>query len=123
MGLYENVRNAAKIKGYSVNRLEQEIGFARSSISKFNKNTPSAEKIQQIADFLGVSFELIMSGEERSDTAGYYLNEETAQAAQEMYDDPDMRTLFDMKRNMPADRFAAHIKFMRDLYEKENPSD
>lgn len=123
MGLYENVRNAAKIKGYSVNRLEQEIGFARSSISKFNKNTPSAEKIQQIADFLGVSFELIMSGEERSDTAGYYLNGETAQAAQEMYDDPDMRTLFDMKRNMPADRFAAHIKFMRDLYEKENPSD
>ena len=44
MGLYENIRDIAKLKGYSVNKLEQELGFARSSINKFNKNTPSAEK-------------------------------------------------------------------------------
>ena len=35
MGLYENVKEAAKRKGYSINRLEQELGFARSYISKF----------------------------------------------------------------------------------------
>ncbi len=40
-----------------------------------------------------------------------------------MYQDPDMRSLFDMKRKMPADRFAAHIKFMKELYEKENPDE
>ena len=37
MGLYENIRDIAKSKGYSVNKLEQELGFARSSINKFNK--------------------------------------------------------------------------------------
>lgn len=63
MGLYENIRDIAKSKGYSVNRLEQELGFARSSINKFNKNTPSAEKIQQIADFLEVSLDFLMTGE------------------------------------------------------------
>ena len=41
MGLYERIRDLAKLKGYSVNRLEQELGFARSSISKFNKNKPA----------------------------------------------------------------------------------
>ena len=36
-----------------------------------------------------------------------------------MFDDPDMRTLFDLKRNMPPERFAAHVNFMKELYENE----
>lgn len=64
MGLYENIRDIAKAKGYSVNKLEQELGFARSSINKFNKNTPSADKLQQIADLLGVSLDYLMTGVE-----------------------------------------------------------
>lgn len=55
MGLYEQVRDVAKEKGYSINKLEKELGFARSSINKFNKNKPGMDKIQMIADFLDVS--------------------------------------------------------------------
>lgn len=66
MGLYENIRDIAKSKGYSINKLEQELGFARSSINKFNKNTPSAEKLQQIADLLEVSLDYLMTGIEKS---------------------------------------------------------
>ena len=69
MGLYENVKEAAKRKGYSINRLEQELGFARSYISKFKTITPSADKIQRIADFLGVSAEYLMTGEEPQEGA------------------------------------------------------
>lgn len=59
MGLYEQIRDVAKSKGYSINRLEQELGFARSSINKFNKNKPSIAKLQQIADFLGVTVDCL----------------------------------------------------------------
>ena len=52
MGLYEQIKEVATAKGYSINRLEKELGFPRSSISKYNKNIPSMEKIQKIADFL-----------------------------------------------------------------------
>ena len=62
MGLYENVKEVAKSKGYSINRLEKELGFARSYISKFKTITPSMGKIQKIADFLGVSSDYIMNG-------------------------------------------------------------
>ena len=62
MGLYENVRAAAKAKGYSINRLEKELGFARSYVSKFKTITPSADKIQKIADFLDVSSEYLLTG-------------------------------------------------------------
>ena len=122
MGLYEQIRDIAKSKGYSINKLEKELGFARSSINKFNKNNPSADKIQQIADFLGVTTDYLMTGEEKV-SDGYYLNDDTAKMAQEMYEDPDMRSLFDMKRNMDPDRFKAHVNFMKELYKKEHPDD
>ena len=64
MGLYENVRKAANAKGYSINRLEKELGFARSYIGKFKTITPSVDKIQKIADFLGVSTDYLMTGKE-----------------------------------------------------------
>ena len=64
MGLYENVKQAAQVKGYSINKLEQELGFARSYIGKFKTITPSADKIQRIADFLDVSSEYLMTGKE-----------------------------------------------------------
>jgi len=64
MGLYEQIRDIAKMKGYSINKLEQELGFARSSINKFNKNKPSIDKLRQIADFLGVSVEYLLTGKD-----------------------------------------------------------
>lgn len=63
MGLYEQIRDIAKSKGCSINKLEQELGFARSSINKFNKNKPSVDKLQQIADYLGVSLDYLITGE------------------------------------------------------------
>ena len=69
MGLYEQIRDIAKAKGYSINRLELELGFARSSINKFNKNVPSADKLQRIANFLGTSMECLMEGSDHKHDA------------------------------------------------------
>lgn len=109
--------------GVSTYKVSQATGIAQSVFSSWKKgiSTPKADKIQLIADYFGVTPEYIMTGKETN--SGYYLNEDTAKLAQEMYEDPDMRSLFDMKRKMPADRFSAHVKFMKELYEKENPSD
>ncbi|OUQ17643.1 transcriptional regulator [Lachnoclostridium sp. An14] len=73
MGLYECIRDIAKSRGYSINRLEKELGFARSSINKFNKNIPSVDKLQQIADLLEVSLDDLMTGETSSDKKGTAL--------------------------------------------------
>ncbi len=50
MGLYENVKEAAKNKGYSINKLEQELGFARSYIGKFKTITPSVDAQEMFED-------------------------------------------------------------------------
>lgn len=57
MGIYENIKEACKINRKSINQLEKELGFARSSISKFKNNSPSIEKVTLIANHLGVSID------------------------------------------------------------------
>ena len=109
MGLYENVKNVAKAKGYSINKLEKELGFSRSYILKFKTITPSAEKIQKIADFLGVSSDYLITGEEKEGEEKYYSNDETAQVAQEIFENKELRALFDVQKDMdPEDLRALH---------------
>ena len=55
MGLYERIKDIASEKGYSINRLEKELGFPRSSIRKYNTNVPGIDKIRRIAEHLDVS--------------------------------------------------------------------
>lgn len=73
MGLYENIKKVAALRGYSISKLEQELGFPRSSISKYNSSDPSVGKIRQIANFLDVSYSSIISGDDDNDlTASDY---------------------------------------------------
>lgn len=106
MGLYERIKEVAKVNGYSINRLEKELGYPRSSISKYNKNVPSMEKIQKIADFLNVPITDITEEEK---TERYYINDETAQVAQEIFENKELRALFDVQKDMnPDDLRALH---------------
>lgn len=47
-----------------------------------------------IADYFGVSLEYLMTGEQPE----YYINPETAEIAQEIFDNKGLRTLFDAVR-------------------------
>lgn len=121
--MYEIFEKLCRQKGVTPYRVCKDTGLTTATISnwKAGRYVPKNDKMQKIADYFGVTIEYLMTGNESQQE--YYLNEETAKQAQEMYEDSDMRTLFDMKRKMPADRFAAHVKFMKELYEKENPSE
>lgn len=50
-GTLRKCKKAANAKGYSINRLEKELGFARSYIGKFKTITPSVDKIQKLRIF------------------------------------------------------------------------
>ena len=105
--------------GVSTYKVSKDTGIAQSVFSSWKNgvSTPKQDKMQIIADYFNVSIEYLMTGKESS---GYYLNEETAKLAQEMFEDEDMRSLFDMKRKMPPERFKAHMEFMKNLYKQEN---
>lgn len=122
MGLYENVREAAKEKGYSINRLEKELGFARSYIGKFKTITPSIDKIQKIADFLDVTTDYLMSGEEKG-ADRYYINEETAEMAQTLFKNKPLRVLFDAAKDASPEDLKTTYDMLMALKKKERGND
>ena len=62
MDLKERIQTLCKNNSISMNQLEQDLGFGKGYISKLNKSTPNATKIQQIATYFNVSVDYLMSG-------------------------------------------------------------
>lgn len=118
MATIDRIRALCAENNTSIKALERELGFSNGSLAK--AATIKGDRLQKIAEHFNVTVDYLMTGEE---TTGYYLNEETAKLAQEMYEDEDMRSLFDMKRNMPPERFKAHMEFMKNLYRQEKGED
>ena len=116
MDLKERVKELCKNSNISMNQLEQELGFGKGYISKLGKSTPNTAKIQQLANRLGVSVDYLMSG---NDSEYYYTNEETRKIAQEVFENPDLRSLFHAARDLPPERLKAHIDFIQSLKKQE----
>lgn len=89
-----------------MNKLEETLGFGKGYISKLGNSTPNATKIKKIADYFNVSVDYLMTGNE-SDTEKYYLNDETAQVAQEIFENKELKALFDVQKDMDPDDLKA----------------
>lgn len=100
----ERVKMLCKERGISVAKLERTLGFANGYIGQLKKGFP-ADRLQKIADYFEVTTEYLLTGENKS----YYINDETAKVAQEIFENRDLRALFDVQRDMtPEDLRALH---------------
>lgn len=120
MTLNERIVDLCNKKGISQSRLEKDLGISGGSVTKWKLAEPRLSTLEKVANYFGVTVEYLKNGDSNQ---GYYLNKETAKLAQEMFEDEDMRSLFDMKRNMPPERFKAHLEFMKNLYNQEKGID
>lgn len=129
MGDFQNVFKKLRLShGYTQAELADALGISRSRIGMYETGArePDFETLEIIADFFNVDTDYLLGRTNKTTfipNTGYYLNGETAKMAQEMYEDEDMRSLFDMKRNMPPERFKAHMEFMKNLYNQEKGND
>ncbi len=81
-------------------RVCKETGISTGTISnwKAGRYTPKGDKLIKIAEYFGVSLEYLTTGKEPEDGPVYYLNDETAQVAQEIFENRDLKMLFDASR-------------------------
>ena len=66
----------------------------------------SAEKLKTVADYLGVTTDYLITGD-----IDYYVNPETAEMAQAIYDNKDLRLLFDVAKDVTPEQ----LKLLHDL--------
>ena len=54
-----------KEKGVSIAKLEKETGISNGTIGKWSKSSPTAEKLERVADFFGVSVDYLLGRSEK----------------------------------------------------------
>lgn len=67
MSLRDKIKVLAMQNKISVAELERTLGFGNGSISKWNKQSPSVEKLKQVADFFHVSIDYLLGREEEKE--------------------------------------------------------
>lgn len=124
MDTYEIIKTLCKNHHVPVTVLEKELGFSRGSLIKMKGGkSASADRIKKIADYFGVSPDYLITGEAANNSGQYYLDPETAEIAQKIFEDPDLRGLFHIAKDLPPQKLKAHYELMKLMYEAENPDD
>ena len=80
---------------------------------------PTPERLQKLADYFHVTVDFLMTGEEKKQSTGYYFNEDTAAIAQEIFENKELRMLFDASRNAKPEDLMTVRDMMLALKRKE----
>ena len=116
--IYCKLRDAKGMKDADVAR---ETGITKSTFSdwKNGRSNPKDAKLQKIADLFGVSVEYIRTGKEKEGGEKYYLNEETAEMAQALFENKDLRVLFDAAKDASPEDLKTTYDMLMALKRKE----
>ena len=115
--MYEKIKELCRQNSISVNKLEQELGFAKGSLCRIDVNKPSVDKLQKLTDYFGVSVEYLIYGEEKEEK--YYINDETAKLAQQLFENKDLRVLFDAAKDATPEDLQTTYNMLMALKKKE----
>lgn len=124
MGDFQNIfKRLRTASGLTQAELSQKLNISRSTIGMYETGArePDFETLELIADFFNVDIDYLLGRTDKTtltpETIGrtYYACEETKQIAQEIFENPDLRSLFDVAKDVPPERLRAHIEFMKSL--------
>ena len=114
MNAVELVKQVCKERGISIAKLERDCDFSNGYIGKVKKGVFPVDKAQKISDYLGIDLNLLI-GVQTDAQSGYYIDGETAEIAQEIYETPGMRILFDAARDSRPEDLQMAADLLRRL--------
>ena len=130
--IFLSLRNS---KGFNQEQMAKALSVSKSTIGMWEtgKRLPSPEMFEQIADYFNVDIDYLYGrtntmrkilfdeyGEEYLNVAtanSYYLNPETKEIAQEIYEND--RILFDAYRSSSKDKLVAYATKLEELRKME----
>ncbi len=127
MGNFQNIFKQLRIaSGLTQVEFAKKIGISRSTIGMYETGArePDFETLEKIADFFNVDIDYLLGRTDKTtvlpeSTGRYYINDETAKAAQEIFENKDLRALFDAQRDMEAEDLRALHSMALALKRKE----
>lgn len=108
-----NLNKFIEAKGVLQKDVAYAIGVSPQSLNSWTQGIaiPRMPSIQKLADYFGIEMSDLI--EEKK--VGYYYNEETARIAQEVYENPDLRLVFEACRNTTPEQLQQFIRLAKAL--------
>lgn len=116
MELKDRIRELCLQKNMTFASLEKALGFGNAYISQMNPSTVPHSRLEKIAAYFGVTVDYLVNGETQD---GYYINPDTAKIAQEMFENKELRVLFDAARDASPEDLKAVYDVLLALKRKE----
>lgn len=118
MNSVERVKAICKERKIPISKIERDLGYANGYIGQLKKGVFPADRLQDIAEYLGVSSEYLLNGDEK-ESDKYYLNDESAEMAQALFENRDLRVLFDAARDASPEDLKTTYDMLMALKRKE----
>lgn len=126
--MYEKFNKLLQEKGLTAYKVAKDTGVSRSTLAAWKKNeyTPKLDKLQKLANYLGVSISYLTGeSDEIDDTqqmqapSGYYVDKETAEYAEMLRTRPNARLLFSAAKDISKEdmkKAVEYIEFLKSKY-------
>ena len=120
MSIGDNIKKWREYRKLKQSELAEMLGVSDKTVSSWeiNRTEPKMGMVEKISSSLHCKKTDIIGIDDVSDEP-YYLNEETREIAQEVFENPELRSLFHVARDIPPERLKAHIEFMKNLKDQE----
>jgi transcriptional regulator with XRE-family HTH domain len=137
IGLYriigEMVREKRASNGMTLDQVAEQLKVTPKTLQRYETGQRKIKisTIMELANILGFDYDGFMSTA-KSKLAGthttltarepshYYTNERTRKIAQEIFEDKDMKLLFDLKKTAKADDLMNYARYLKEQYDREN---
>lgn len=119
--MYSVFQSLLEQRGVSASDVAKATGITASTFTAWKKGTsqPNTQKMIKLAEYFGVPVEYLMTGEMPTGE-GYYIDEDTAEVAQALFESKDMRLLFDAARDASPEDLQMVAQLLERLKRKEN---
>ncbi len=126
MTIGQRIKNRRIELGMTVDEVAEKLGKNRATVYRYESGSiedmPSTV-LESIADILRTTPADLMGWKDDKNEKIYYLNEETAQMAQEIFDNKELRALFDVQKDMEPEDLQALQNMALALKRKERRED
>lgn len=120
----DRIKELCKNNGVPVYVLERDLGFSNGYLSGLKRKLIPYDRAKKIAEYFHTTADYILIGRkpkyESESGNTYYLTEETAEKAQELFTKPGLRILFDAAQDATPEDLQLAADILTRLKESRN---
>lgn len=131
----EMIREKRSTQELTLEQVANKLGVIPKTLQRYETGERKIKisSIMALADILDFDYNKFMADAKRklandniedynvvAESPNYYLNIGTRDQAQSMFDDSEMRMLFDLKKSSKGKELMAYAKFLKEQHDREN---